>query len=114
MPTASLKYLEKISYNDATFMKETVEIFIENTPKELEKIKVEIKSRNLDSIGSIAHSLKSTLKMMDMQATYQLSLQLEKEAKGKGDTKTMVSLTTQIEKDCIVAYKELGKVIKAL
>ncbi len=114
MPISSLKYLAKISYNDVTFITETVDVFIENTPKEINKLHIAANNQQLEEVSNAAHALKSSLKVMDMQNAYQLCLILENEAKEGGSINIIVEHIELIEKECKQAYKELKAALNTL
>ncbi|MBK6978593.1 MAG: hypothetical protein IPH28_17110 [Cytophagaceae bacterium] len=59
-------YLNTITEGDFEFLSTLVDLFINNTPKEIESLEWEVRSRNFEGIMVMAHALKSNLQMFLM------------------------------------------------
>ena len=59
-------YLNTITEGDFEFLSTLVDLFINNTPKEIESLEWEVRSRNFEGIMVMSHALKSNLQMFLM------------------------------------------------
>ena len=59
-------YLNTITEGDFEFLSTLVDLFITNTPKEIESLEWEVRSRNFEGIMVMSHALKSNLQMFLM------------------------------------------------
>ncbi|MFY0674935.1 MAG: Hpt domain-containing protein [Bacteroidia bacterium] len=63
MSEFDLSYLNEISGGDEDFIKEMIETFLEETPKDLADVKTHLANENWEELGKTAHKMKSSIKM---------------------------------------------------
>ena len=81
MSEMDLSYLEEISGGDAEFIQDMIETFLEETPKDLNEMKVKCHDKNWVEVGKLAHKLKSSIKMFGFESLKNAAVQLEKDGK---------------------------------
>ncbi|MBX2844318.1 MAG: Hpt domain-containing protein [Flammeovirgaceae bacterium] len=107
-------YLSEFSENDIGFMREMVEVFIKETPRELQKLQFALSKRDWKTIGSIAHSLKTSVRLMGMKDLHMEIEELEISGKSEKDVKSIPERTEKIIKICEEAIAELKEKKKYL
>jgi signal transduction histidine kinase/DNA-binding response OmpR family regulator len=66
-PLYDLEELKKITRGDKDFFKKILELFIENTPSNTEKMKQAVVEENWNTVGAIAHKLRPSFAHMGMK-----------------------------------------------
>ncbi|MGB0430005.1 MAG: Hpt domain-containing protein [Bacteroidia bacterium] len=84
MSELDLTYLNEISGGDEDFIKEMIETFLEETPKDLDQIKIHFDSKDWAEMGKTAHKMKSSIKMFGFESLKNKALFLEQNGK-KGE-----------------------------
>ncbi|WP_020526425.1 Hpt domain-containing protein [Flexithrix dorotheae] len=110
----SFSYLSEFSENDTGFMREMVDVFIEETPREIQKLQFALSKKDWKTIGSIAHSLKTSVRLMGMEEIHVDVEELEIMGKSKQNVKLIPERTAKIIKICEEAVVELKEKKKFL
>jgi len=76
-----LTYLNEISDGDTVFINEVLTTFLEEMPKDMEKMKSAIECQDHSTVGKVAHKTKSTLHTIGLHDLKSLALQIEQTAK---------------------------------
>ncbi len=73
----------KMFEDDVEFLKELVEIFINDTPEHMSEIKEAVNCRNSEALGKSAHKLKGSVANFGKNATIDTAFKLETMGKEK-------------------------------
>ncbi len=84
MSELDLSYLNEISGGDEDFIKEMIETFLEETPKDLNDIEAHLSTQNWAELGKTAHKMKSSIKMFGFESLKNKALFIEQSGK-KGE-----------------------------
>lgn len=76
-----LTYLNEISGGDEDFIKDMIETFLDETPKDIEQLQSHLKEENWAELGDTAHKLKSSIKMFGFPTLKDQVLSLENDGK---------------------------------
>jgi HPt (histidine-containing phosphotransfer) domain-containing protein len=102
-----LSYLKQLSFNDTAFEHAIIRQFILQVPEELELLKEAIQKKNLRTIKSIAHSLKSSIAYLGLTDRLYTSLdRIEVEAASNTINPHFNEDFEQVEKVCRQAVQE--------
>ncbi len=102
-----LSYLKQLSFNDTAFEHAIIRQFILQVPEELELLKEAIHKKNLRTIKSIAHSLKSSIAYLGLTDRLYTSLdRIEVEAASNTINPHFNEDFEQVEKVCRQAVQE--------
>jgi len=102
-----LKYLKQLSFNDTAFEHAIIRQFILQVPEELELLKEAIHKKNLRTIKSIAHSLKSSIAYLGLTDRLYTSLdRIEVEAASNTINPHFNEDFEQVETVCRQAVQE--------
>lgn len=89
-----LTFLKEISDNDMDFIKDVLNTFLDEMPKDMEALKTAVASKNFTDIGKIAHKTKSTLQTIGLLDLKELALTIEQAIKqGSTDPKLLEQAT---------------------
>ena len=95
MSEFDLSYLNEISGGDEEFIKEMIETFLEETPKDLEDIKTHLASENWSELGKTAHKMKSSIKMFGYGSVKDQAFYIEQCGKKNENIDTLPSKTQE-------------------
>jgi len=76
-------YLNTITEGDFEFLSNLVEVFINNTPHELDLLESEVRNKNFSGVTIRAHALKSNLQMFSLNDEVMFLLKPEQDDKSK-------------------------------
>ncbi|MEX0813114.1 MAG: Hpt domain-containing protein [Chitinophagales bacterium] len=114
LPKLNLNFLKEMSGGDSQFVIEILEIFISDAPLTLKSINSELAHSDIESVKISVHKLKSSIKVLGVDALAELAQQLENEA-GKGKVSKDFKLKiTKLEKCIEALVKECSIQIKYL
>ncbi|MFI5142097.1 MAG: Hpt domain-containing protein [Bacteroidia bacterium] len=105
----NLTYLNEISKGDANFIKEMVDIFLSETPDQIQQLKKAITETDFPKIRSISHHMKSTVPFvgLDLIIGYDL-IRIEDLALNQKDIQAINSYFTKVQAVFQQAHKELS------
>ena len=102
-----LAYLKSLPGANDEFVKEMIEIFIEDTPKELEKITKAINDQDFAAVKRIAHKLKTSVSFMGLNQIVPLLKEMEAKGTAEQEMDAIIKLFSVVENTCSKAIKEL-------
>ncbi len=102
-----LTYLKSLPGANDEFVKEMIDIFIEDTPKELDKIAKAIGDQDFAAIKRIAHKLKTSVSFMGLNQIVPLLKEMEAKGIAEQEMNDIINLFSTVEKTCNNAIKEL-------
>ena len=109
-----LSYLREMAMGDEDIVIETTEVFLEDTPDALEKMKAYYANEQWDELGKLAHKIKPNLSYMGMERARELIIDIEEQAKGKNISDDLRDKISEFEDLCRQAFGELTAKVKKL
>lgn len=106
---ADFSYLREISDGDEEFIKEMIETFAEETPKDLKQITELAKQKDWQSVAKTAHKLKSSIKMFGFSQLRDQAFDIEQSGKNLVDTDSLDTKVKDFVSNCETALNELKK-----
>ncbi len=76
----SLHHLEKITDGNEAILKELLTVFIKEGSIQIQKLQTYLSDGNLQELKNVAHKIKSSLKLIGLDAYRNLAEEIEKEA----------------------------------
>lgn len=102
-----LRYLNEISGGNEEFMKQIIEIFLEDTPQMLENIKNGLSNGDLDKVKFFSHKLVSQLPMVGINDAVEDARTIDKECHTLTDLPQRVNRMVDIIEHGMVQLKKL-------
>jgi HPt (histidine-containing phosphotransfer) domain-containing protein len=109
-----LQYLRDLSGNDIDFIKEIVQMFIDDAPLLLKQAIVYHKNENVTLLKASVHRMKSSVKMMGDQPLAELIERIESHCIGITVESNMPSLMMQLNRDLTDLVNELKSELQSL
>lgn len=94
-----LQYLRDLSGNDTEFIKEILQMFVDDAPVLLKQAILYHKSGNLTLLKSSVHRMKSSVKMMGDSELAELIQRIEQHCTGQSQEPNMPALMMQLNRD---------------
>jgi PAS domain S-box-containing protein len=104
---ADLRYLEKVSGNNKSFVKEIAETIINSIPVSLQEMEILIKDKNWSEVARVAHKIKPSVTLIGLNKLKTTISSLEEEAKKKKRIKLIKELAGEIDKQLKTAVESL-------
>jgi PAS domain S-box-containing protein len=104
---ADLSYLEKVSGNNKSFVKEIAETIINSIPVSLQEMEILIKDKNWSEVARVAHKIKPSVTLIGLNKLKATISSLEEEAKKKKRIKLIKELAGEIDKELKTAVESL-------
>ncbi|QCR21532.1 CHASE3 domain-containing protein [Pontibacter sp. SGAir0037] len=101
-----LSYLQEMSGGDTDFIKEMMELFLQQVPAELENIRNAASKGNTQEIKLLAHKLKSSVTMLGVETMASRLKAMETTA----DTSPEIAM--KLYRELVVIYEQAAKEIK--
>ncbi len=102
-----LHYLRELSGNDTEFIKEIIQMFVDDAPVLLKQAIVYHKNENLTLLKASVHRMKSSVKMMGDQPLADLIERIESHCLGATVEENMPSLMMHLNRDLTELVAEL-------
>ena len=104
----SLKYLYEFSKGNKMFIKEMIELFLEQSPTDIEKLSVAIKNNDYASIKPIVHRLQTSLGFIGFNENIHKELkQVEEWCINKTNFQDIKKIIDNLINECKIAQTEL-------
>ncbi|MFO8053913.1 MAG: Hpt domain-containing protein [Bacteroidales bacterium] len=91
----NLTTLKEMIGNDPGEIREIIGMFVESAPSTLSEMQEAYAAKDYESLGNLAHRLKTNLRLMNIESLETPILIIEKNSKEKQD---LVELSTMMEK----------------
>ncbi len=109
-----LQYLRDLSGDDTEFIKEIIQMFVNDAPVLLKQAIVYHKNENLTLLKASVHRMKSSVKMMGDVPLAELIERIESHCLGVTIEENMPTLMMQLNKDLTQLVQELNVAVKQL
>ena len=104
----NLDNLKILSKNNPTFIREILEVYLMNTPKDVESMEEAVESGDLQMVRYFAHKLKSSSFTIGFDAGFKIFQKIENDIKNKVEKPNVPQKFTQAKDlcdECIRAVK---------
>lgn len=104
----NLDYLLSLSKGNAEFVKEMLETFLTENPKEIESLGTAIQNKNFEAIRQATHLLQSSIPFVGLNKVIDSEIfEMERMAVDKGDIQRISLLFSRVKETCERACTEL-------
>lgn len=110
----SPEHLYSLSRGNNTFIKEIIQLFLDQNPIEIKEIEKGIQQQDYAIISSIAHKMKTSVGFIGIEQLLAPLNQLEKLAINQGNTHDIQNLFTEVKITCGKAVLELNSFMKEI
>ena len=107
----SEEHLNTLSRGNKTFIKEIIDIFLEQNPIELKELESAINSKDYTSIRSISHKMKTSVGFIGITQLLPELNKIESLASNEGNINTIQAIFSHVKSICHQASIELKKLI---
>ena len=101
------KHLQTVFSGDIDFMKRTVNTFIKNLTEDVATMKVYLKSKDWDGIRSLAHKMKSSMRLIGVRKLDSDMKDIETAASAPVKVNVLSAMITKMEAECRIVVEEL-------
>ena len=105
----NLAKVYEISSNDADFAQQIVELFLQEVPAEIKKIKEGIKEKDYKKTYAAAHKIKPTLDLLGMDLAFEEVNQIMNWTKSEGKKKEIQEVYKLLKEHIDLSSKEIKK-----
>jgi HPt (histidine-containing phosphotransfer) domain-containing protein len=108
------EHLYSLSRGNNLFIKEVIQLFLEQNPKEISDLEQGVKMRDYAVVSSIAHKMKTSIGFIGIEQLFAPLNQLEKLAINQGNLNDIQNLFNEVKKMCQYAVIELNSFLKEI
>ncbi len=109
--TVDLRALKEMSRGNNQFIREMIDLYLENTPGDLETIDKAINSADYNTIRSISHRMKTSLGFMGLQHLLEPLSSMEDLSENNKDLEMIKTHFQKVKSDCELAELEFREVL---
>ncbi len=114
IPTVDLENLKMISRGDKAFIREMIEVFLQEIPSATDKMHSDFDEQNYIAVCDTAHRIKSNFMMLGMKKQQQMALHIEKMVRNERViADDLQQLVKDIKKDTDMVYPILREKLKS-
>jgi CheY-like chemotaxis protein len=106
-----LTYLRSVSENNEEFIQEMIRTFVQTIPSILHEMEISLSVKNWGKISRLAHQLKPSFAMMEMEDLRRTALHIEKNSEDESNPDELARLTWKFIHDCQILIDDLKKEI---
>ena len=114
MALLDLDHLKNIVGNDPNYLKQVLEIFTRNAPKDMEALANAASNGSHDQVGFYAHKLKSAAGAIGYNTAYEDFKRLEKMAKDIAPLDEIQAFVGTMANDCAACMVDIDRIISEL
>lgn len=102
-----LSYLEQVCGGNKAMVLKMIDLFIDQTPKQIESLNNYLKEENWQEFFNVAHKAKSSLAMMGVKSLHRPMENLEDFSKNKRELESIPGILKHVEETCELILKEI-------
>ena len=106
-----LEELKKITHGDETFFRKIVELFIENTPVTIQKLKLASEQEKWDQVSMLAHKMRPSFAHMGIKGLAEILKTIEENAAGKKKLERLSALVNKVNNESEKIIHQLEQLI---
>lgn len=111
---ANTEYLEELSSGNAALIRQIVELFLEQTPGDIDVLVSHIQNADWDAAHRQAHYLKPTLVYVGAKGLHEQVMAIERLAKGKENLDRLPEIAAGILPELEILYGELAAYLQTI
>ena len=110
----NLTSLKELSKGDDNFVKEMVQIFIDQTPETINNLEKYMNNKDWKMVRALAHKMKPSFSFVGLQELYEILNSIEEYAESETNLDLLPEMIAKINKECTLALAELQEMVKHL
>ena len=114
MAVLDLDHLKRIVGNDPAFLRQVLQIFVRNTPQDMEALSKSVAQSNFEQIGFYAHKLKSAAGAIGYTAAYEDFKALEVLAKNQTPIAQIEEMVNKLASECMSCMVDIETIMNDL
>jgi HPt (histidine-containing phosphotransfer) domain-containing protein len=114
MAVLDLDHLKKIVGNDPAFLKQVLQIFIRNTPIDMQALSKSVENKNHEEVGFYAHKLKSAAGAIGYSQAYEDFKKLEILAGDLHNMEEIASMVNEMNQECMPCMVDIQDIMESL
>lgn len=109
--TYDLTYLQTISGNDQTFIRDMMQTFVDTMPAIIRQMNVALDSDDLDTLAKLAHQIKPSLSLLGINELHATILFIEQNSKQRSRPSEVRTATLEFVASCSALIQEFSKTL---
>lgn len=114
MPVLDLDHLKRIVGNEPAFLRQVLQIFIRNTPQDMQALSESVASENLEQVSFFAHKLKSAAGAIGYNDAYEDFKHLEILAKNRAPIDEISEKVQKLSNECMSCMVDIEEIMNKL
>lgn len=114
MAVLDLDHLKRIVGNDPAFIRQVLQIFIRNTPKDMAALMDSVNSENHEQVGFYSHKLKSAAGAIGYNQAYEDFKRLEIMARDRNPMTEIAESVNKLSDECMACMVDIEKIMNDL
>jgi HPt (histidine-containing phosphotransfer) domain-containing protein len=102
-----LAYLRQISNGDTDFLKEMIDLFLEQTPEIINDLKMHLNTREWKKLAALIHKIKPSSQFFGLGELYDIAILAEEYANNETDLELLTEMINRIISISAKAVEEL-------
>lgn len=102
-----LSYLEQVCGGNKAMVLKMIDLFVDQTPKQIESMNTYLKEENWQEFFNVAHKAKSSLAMMGVKSLQRPMENLEDFSKNKKELGSIPDILKHVGETCQLILKEI-------
>jgi HPt (histidine-containing phosphotransfer) domain-containing protein len=111
---ANTSYLEDLSNGNAVLIRQIVELFLEQTPGDIDQLMARIQEQDWDAVHKQAHYLKPTMVYVGAKDLHEQITTIDRLAKGREELHKLPEMANSIMPQLAILYEELAAYLHTL
>lgn len=107
-----LAYLKEISRGDNVFIREMIQVFIEETPKAINNLEQHLNNRDWKMLRAVAHKMKPSFSFVGLKDLQDIINSVEEYSETETNLDQLPEMIAKIKNGCFLAIEELKEDIK--
>jgi len=114
MATLDLDHLKRIVGNDPAFLRQVLQIFIRNAPKDMESLAQSVEQANYEQVAFYAHKLKSAAGAIGYNEAYEDFKVLETISKEQVPLPQIQKEVQRLSQECMSCMLDIENIMNGL
>lgn len=112
MKKTDLTYLEQLANGSNTFMAEMIQLFLQQTPEEIRRMKKSMAEKDWKTLGGVLHKIKPSITFVGLKDIEDVVKTAEDFAFRESNLERLPEMIQTIERSCLEAMAELNAELK--
>ena len=107
-----LSYLKDLAKGDNGFIREMIQVFIEQTPEAINNLEKHLANKDWKMVRAVAHKMKPSFSFVGLKELHTIANSVEEYAETETNLGLLPEMIAKIKSTCATAVAELGETIK--